>query len=117
MELACRVMYNMQQDYFQYLSKIAAGLPAVCPTYDAVVERVQTHRAQSLSALPSHWYLLVGCPNPKTSGVVVPSPATAPAAMRVNAPSVNLTNPRADPVLLSRYKACGHSMITALLGG
>ena len=31
MELICRVMFDMQQDFFMYLSKTSAGIPCAAP--------------------------------------------------------------------------------------
>jgi hypothetical protein len=33
MELICRVMYNMTQDYFSYMTKVAAGVAAAPPDF------------------------------------------------------------------------------------
>ena len=62
MELICRVMYDMQQDYYQYLSNMAAAVPGAPPTFAAVIKLMQTYRAESLTPLPAHWYQIIDCP-------------------------------------------------------
>ena len=44
--------------------------------------------------------------------MVARAPAAAPAA-----PSAPAVNPHADPALLARYAACGHTSINAMMGG
>ena len=43
MELICRVMYDMQQDYFQWVSLMAQGYPTAVPNYSRTVMLVQSH--------------------------------------------------------------------------
>ena len=103
MELICRVMFDMQQDYFYYLGKVAAGTAAQTPTFEKVINLVQTHRAESLAPLPNGWYLIVDCPKPLSrSGGVIPNNSATPAPMRVG---FGVTvNPHADQRLMHRYK-------------
>jgi hypothetical protein len=116
MELICRVLYDMQQDYFQFLALAAAGTAPIVPTYTKVVELVQTYRASSLSPLPAHWYAMVDCPKTGQGGSKA-TPPTAPASMRNTESSVAVTNAHADSRLLARYRGSGHPSITALIGG
>jgi hypothetical protein len=116
MELICRVMYDMQQDYFSYLSKVASGVAVTTPDFAKVIELVTTYRADSLSPLPVHWYLIVDCPKGRTVGSTS-TPATAPASMRAPSSSAAVVNAHADRRLMDRYKESGHASITAMLGG
>lgn len=119
-ELLCRVLYDMQQDYFAYLAQVIASDPAVgpavpVPTFAELISRVSTHRADALSPLPSHWYSLLDCPlNTSAQGSVVPR--TAPAALRTPASSNPAVNAHANAALLLRYKDSGHPSITAMIG-
>ena len=81
MELICRVMFDMQQDFFVYLSKTSAGIPCAAPDFMNVVGLVSTYRADSLSALPSPWYQMLSCPR-RTSAPTNPAPANAPPELR-----------------------------------
>jgi hypothetical protein len=117
MELICRVMYDMQQDYFQWLSMTAAGINVPAPSYSRVTLLVQSHRAQSLATLPTHWYDIVDCPRVSAASRSISAPTLAPPSMRTPSTSATATNAHADKRLLDRYKASGHANITALLGG
>jgi hypothetical protein len=116
MELVCRVMYDMQQDYFGYLLGVSQGLPTGVPDFSQVINKVTTHRAEALSPLPAPWYSLVSCPgyDSKPASRV---PATAPEAMRTPASSAPVVNPKADARLLQRYKDGGYASITSMVGG
>jgi hypothetical protein len=119
MEQLCRVMFDMQQDYFSYLAKCSNPLLAnpPVPMFDNIIRLVTTSRTASLATLPTHWYLLVDCPKPHAlTGGTVANRQTTPAAMRVTSqgPTVNA---HADRTLLDRYKSSGHSNITTMLGG
>ena len=76
MELICRVMYDMQQDYYQYLSNVAAAVPGAPPNFAAVIKLVQTYRAESLAPLPAHWYQIIDCPRSRAPAKANPSPAS-----------------------------------------
>jgi hypothetical protein len=85
LELVCRVMYDMQQDYFTYLAQVCAGETAVVPTFARLIERVRSHRADNLSTMPRPWYSLVGCPSGTgRPGGAPETPSAAPAEMRTN---------------------------------
>ena len=115
MELICRVLFDMQQDYFYYLGKVASGATAQTPTYEKVINLVQTHSAESLAPLPNSWYLLVDCPRSLSrSGGAIPNSAATPAPMRVG--SGVTVNPHVDQRLMLRYKESGHESIKSMLG-
>jgi hypothetical protein len=62
MELICRVMYDMTQDYFGYMMKVAAGVAVIPPDFSRVIDLVSTYRTESLSSLPALWYVIISCP-------------------------------------------------------
>jgi hypothetical protein len=53
-ELICRILYDMQQDYFFYLGKLGLGQEAVVPMFEKVLGLVATQRAQVLTPIPTH---------------------------------------------------------------
>jgi hypothetical protein len=116
MDLVCRVLFDMQQDYLFYVSRVAAGLPATVPDYSKLVGLVQSERAQSLSPLPDHWYSLATCPQPhgRANRTAAPGAAATPRAAGSAVRAVNLN---VDHRLQDRFKQSGHPSITALLGG
>jgi hypothetical protein len=116
MELIFRVMYDMQQDYFDFLARAALDKDAVPPTFQTVIGLVVTYRANGLSPLPPPWYLALGGPVGRAAGGVPSAPLTAPIDMRVNTPSAQVVNPHADRRLMNRFRDCGHSAISAMIG-
>jgi hypothetical protein len=115
MELICRVMYNMTQDYFGYITKVAAGVAVIPPDFSRVIDLVSTYRAESLSSLPAHWYTIVTCPR---SGMAPQKVAvTAPTSMKPVSGTASVTNAHADRKLMNRYKNSGMNSITTMVGG
>jgi hypothetical protein len=115
MELICRVMYDMTQDYFGYLTKVSAGVAATPPDFSRVIELVSTYRAESLSSLPAHWYTIVNCPRGRAAPQKVAP--TAPASMKPVSGTASVTNANADRKLMNRYKSSGMNSITTMMGG
>jgi hypothetical protein len=116
-ELLCRILYDMQQDYFGYLNQLNATGNATVPTFSQVINLVSTFRADSLSPLPQSWYTLAGWQMVRgyvavTRGASAPSPRPGTAAL--NGPVVNA---HADTRLMQRYKDAGFASITAMVGG
>jgi hypothetical protein len=117
MELICRVIFDMQQDYFGWLSKTAAGIGWPIPTFQEVILKVTSYRADSLSTLPAHWYFLADCPRAHSIKKLTSTPASAPAALRTASSAATVVNAHAERRLVSRYKDSGHASITAMVGG
>jgi hypothetical protein len=118
-ELICRIMFDMQQDYFLYVSEVAAGANPAVPDFKSLLRRVATHRAADLNSLPSLWYDMVNCPQKKTVGpsrAPTLTPATAPLAMRVPSSGTSGVNPHVDRRLMKRFGESGHQTITAMIG-
>jgi hypothetical protein len=114
-ELLCRIMYDMQQDYFFYLNRLGLGQDADVPMFEKVLGLVATQRAQVLAPLPAHWYSMVDCPRLRQLGVTS-TPATAPPKMRVATSGVSSVNPHINRRLVTQFKDSGHSSITAMVG-
>ena len=116
MELICRVMFDMQQDYFCWIRKITGRTPCAVPDFSVLIDLVGTYRSQCLSTLPAFWYLIPDCPQ----GRSVPSiqaPPAAPPAMRNPASSTPVVNAHPDARLLQRYKDGAFSNVTSMVGG
>ena len=118
MDLICRIMYDMQQDYFQYinqLSRIPAGGPMAAPRvpdFANLQQRVLTYRVDSLSPLPMGWYSLVTAPsNPRA--LRSPSRNTP----RDEAGMSATFNAHADRRLMQRFRDSEHTTISGMLEG
>jgi hypothetical protein len=116
MELICRVMFDMQQDYFAYLAQLSTGVAAVVPDFLQLTRQVSSHRAGSLSSLPDHWYAIPDCPKGR-SHEVAPKTGANTTAMRPASTGGQVVNAHADRRLMTRYKDSGHLSITAMVGG
>jgi hypothetical protein len=114
MELLCRVMYDMQQDYFMWFNKTAAGQRVNAPDFQEVIDLVNTFRADRLSALPPAWIHMLNDAVPAPTAPARQAPAQARSAGGGSTTSVN---PNADRRLMQRYKDSGHASITAMVGG
>ena len=121
MELICRVLFELQQDYFLWLGDAASGKRLTEGLdFSKLISMVATHRADCLSPLPASWYLLTSCPK-KPVGQQLP--VTAPRELREppggpGAPgSRSVSNTHADQALVRRFSNSGHSTISAMIGG
>ena len=116
MDLVCRVMFELQQDYFGYLREsVSSAYPAglAVPDFKRVCESVWSYRADALSPLPLHWYSLTSAPyneryRPRAR------PAASPRDAVSSAPTVNA---HADQRLLERFRASPFSSLTSMLEG
>jgi hypothetical protein len=115
MDLICRVMFDMQQEYFGWVRQVAAGHPATVPTFVRLIELVASFRASTLSPLPGHWYTMATCPKPG-SVARASVPATAPDAVRAAANAVAVVNTHPDRALVQRFKDSGHRNISGMIG-
>ena len=113
MEHVCRVMYEFQQDYYAYLKLLAHGTTDPPPTFNSIVSKVESFRAQSLSPLSAAWYgMLQGSGTPGDVTPTTPGGGT----IRERTGTVPLVNPRADAGLLRRFRECDHTTISAMIG-
>jgi hypothetical protein len=115
MELVCRVMFDIQQDFFIYLNALAQGEAPVAPTFSNVKGLVRSSRAACLAPLPAAWYTMVSCPRPRDSRQ--PAPLNTPPEMRVPSGAATMVNAHRDERLTQRYKDGNYSSITAMIGG
>ena len=118
LDLICRVLFEAQQEYFEYVNSLAqlgpaGGVPV--PSFGAISAKVGTYRASSLSLLPAPWYHMIGAPqHPHSSGVSAPEQGTSSA--RAQAGAQQVFNSYADTALMERFKKGGYSSINAMLG-
>ena len=108
MDLICRVMYDMQQDYFQYARDLGSGRPVSVPQFEVLIQKVRSYRADSLSPLPRHWYTLVSAPSHERYSR--PEGGTP----RDQAGATPAFNANADRRLLSRYRESPFNSISAM---
>jgi hypothetical protein len=114
MDLVCRVMCELQQDYFQCLTKLeqTAGPAPAVPDFEHVIQKVLTCRANSLSPLPSQWHTLVDAPRSVPSA----SPPASGASPRQQSGTVTAHNADADRRLLARCRDSEHTTVTSMIG-
>ena len=112
MELVWRVMYEFQQDYFDYLRKMATGTTGgVVPTFQDIVSKVETHRASALCELPAGWYSKVkGLPPSREEK------ESRTGGLREQTGTAPRVNPSPDESLMNRFKECGHASIKSMIG-
>jgi hypothetical protein len=112
MELVWRVMYEFQQDYFDFLRKMAAGTTAGdVPDFMDIVRKVETHRASALCELPAGWYSKVkGLPSSRDE------PESRTGGLREQTGTAPRVNPSPDSSLMNRFKDCGHASIKSMIG-
>lgn len=109
-DMVCRVLYEVQQDYFNWLRKAADDYNAVAPDYGHILDKVVTYRVGSLSALPADWYTLYNSGHPSGRG----TDGRGPDREASNNP-VGGRNPNSDSALTSRFSSSGHSSIKELM--
>ena len=112
MDLVCHIMFELQQDYFTYLTKLANNHAALPPTFTNVTQKVTSYRADSLSPLPMQWCTLVDAPT--TQGHM---PRASPSTPWEQAGVTSAFNSHADCRLLQRFHDCEHSTISQLTEG
>ncbi len=120
MDLVLRVLFEAQQEYFQWATACArendAGRRPAPPTFDRIKSAVLTFRADSLSKLPAPWYTLM---DPPSSGERSPRERQRPSdrSTRQQENATAVFNSRADRGLLRRFRDSGHANITAMMNG
>jgi hypothetical protein len=117
MELVCRIMFELQQEYFFWVNKACTEpvAPAV-PTFAHIVKAASTYRAAILAPMPVLWYSMLSCPRSTPSAREAVAPAVTPAAART-AGSTMVSNPHADARIKQRFKDTGFNTITDLIAG
>ncbi|MGL5814328.1 MAG: hypothetical protein ACRCYW_13515 [Aeromonas sp.] len=137
MDVVCRVMFNMQQDYMSWVRSTSNGVTAAVPDFQRLINLVDTHRASCLAALPSSWYMVPGAPVPAGAAPPAGGPPAGGGPAQAGGGSgggdsggsggaggsngsgrgAPVVNAAVDPVLKRRYDASGHTSIGSLLGG
>jgi len=112
MDLVNRVLYESQQEYFQYVTALANGGRPPVPTFADIQSKVLTYRCESLSPLPASWYALVDAPAPTNRRI--PQDTAGPRQQSGSAPTFNTF---ADRTLLRRFRDSEFSTISAMMAG
>ena len=117
MDLVNRVLFEAQQEYFDYLNRLARSTAAArpgCPDFHLIQNKVETFRASSLSPLPVSWYSLVDAPSPASDSRPNREQARSPAG---RAGAIPTFNSWADSALMARFRDSGFSSIKAMMEG
>lgn len=114
MDLICRIMFELQQEYFLWVDATASGLAPAIPTFDRLIQLVSSHRASSLAALPHSWYLLPGAPKKEQPPA---SPAPSQGTHGSGGSSASVVNAHANEAIKRRFKDSGHSTIGSMMQG
>ena len=111
MDLCCRIMYELQQDYFMWVMDVGATGHKAPPTFERIKNAVQSNRPDLAASLPPAWYHLFGLKkyDPRTQLGTNPQRAASGAAPTVN--------PRGDSRLLARFAGSGFASISAMMEG
>ena len=117
MDLVCRVLFNIQQDYFAFVSDTAGGRAPAVPTFDNLLKLVHSFRVDSLSALPAPWYNLIDAPVNERAKREKRNRAKVEPTPRTNAGARSVMNPYANEKLVKRFKASGHKNIRDMVKG
>ena len=113
MDLVNRVLYEVQQEYFAYVTALAENPAAMVPTFMEIESKVLTYRAESLSPLPASWYTLFEIAHPTRGGPAL----TARPTPRSQAGTVATVSANPDRLLLTRFEGSGFSSVNAMLQG
>jgi hypothetical protein len=119
LELVCRVVYDMQQDYYLYMRHVSRGEACDVPTFSKLIDMVSSNRATSLTDLPKLWYAKPGCPKPtklRLASAPAPAPSPSPSPARLAVGGAMVVNANADTKIMKRYTDHGATNITAMQG-
>ena len=117
MDLVCRVLYEAQQEYFEYVNQLASGAAPPVPTYNTILGRVRTFRAASLCPLPTSWYSLVDAP-PDPNRRAATGGNAGRGDANANRPRTGPTfNTHADRRLMQRFRDSEHATISDMMRG
>ena len=113
-DLVCRVMCELQQDYFRHpgtvVENVAAPNAVAVPTFARVRDAALTFRAESLCALPRAWYSLVSAPSSDRHGQSQPA-----RPIRDDAKVTPADNPNADTSHVQRFADSDFKTISAMI--
>ena len=122
MDVVNRVLYDIQQDYFQWATSTGHGRVLAVPDFSRVKGLVSSFRAESLSPLPASWYVIMEPPARPRNRSSGPNNNGNGSGSRQSNPrdlsgSTSKTNPDADSRLVNRFRDSEYSTITALMQG
>ena len=111
MDLVCRILYEMQQDYFMWAMDVASSGHKAPPTFERIKNAVLSNRPDLTASLPPAWYHLFSVKKfePRAQLGTNPQRAASGAATTVN--------PRGDNRLLARFARSGHTSISTMMDG
>ena len=115
MDLVNRILYEAQQEYFDYVTQISNGVHGLAaPTFSAIKTKVLTYRVNSLCPLPASWYTLVDTPaRNRTRG----SASEGGSSPRNQAGAVATFNTHADRELMRRFRDSEFTSVSAMITG
>jgi hypothetical protein len=114
MDIICRIMFEMPQEYFFWVNGTAAGRDVPVPTIACLIDLVATHRASCLAALPQSWYLMHGTCQHELPPA---SPAQSLGTPSRGGSALSVTNVHADAAIKRPFVACGHATIGTMMHG
>ena len=113
MDLVNRVLYEVQQEYFEYVTKLSQGTAGlVAPDFAAIQTKVLTYRVNSLCPLPASWYTMVDRESPGRTRAAARESGTSP---RSQAGAVATFNTFADRTLMRRFRDSDFSSVSAMI--
>ena len=113
MDLVNRVLFEAQQEYFQYLGALGRGVANVqAPTFGMIIDAATPLRASSLAKLPQTWYSMFDVAS--GSGGAAQGGSTL---IREQAGAVAAFNSHADSALVSRFNDSPHTKGSNMLQG
>jgi hypothetical protein len=113
MELVCRVLFELQQEYFYYLRALAHDRTKAPPDFHRIITAVETFRVDSLSPLPAAWYAIYGpVQESRTTTAASTGDSNSP---RDRSGTVSVSNPNSEARLLSRYRDSDFSTLTSMV--
>ena len=113
MDMVWRILYEAQQEYFAYVNSRANDQAALPPTFNDILQAVNTHRVQKLSPLPALWYSKIKATETDSN----PTGSNQETSPRARTSAAKRTNARANRALMKRYSESGHSSINAMVQG
>ena len=111
MDLVCRILWELQQDYFNHVNLPAADETREIPTFAYIRDNVRSSRVDRLASLPISWYSMVGAPSRRGN------PTSAESNVRSSRGVVAAINPHVDRRLVQRFSTSPHSSISAMMQG
>jgi len=116
MDLVCRVLFDAQQEYFTWANAaaLAPDVPSAnaigLPNFASLTNKLDTHRVESLSALPAIWYAKFGTPKGARSNA---NDGESPTRNQSGTAAVH--NAHTDARLKRRFEQSNFSSITAMI--